>query len=223
MTQSANTTRKRLLEVATRLFCERGFDGVSTRDIASATGTTLPSIPHHFGSKNGLYEAVLEDIARQMDERLCSASRAASEVIARKSATRQHRVEALQDLLSSQTKAILQSPTDWCAAIDQEERLPSGAFTPIAQVLEKQLLRPISQLVAAIRGISPSSSEAKLQAVTLLGMVLIFRTRKTAALQILRWTDLTPSRIDVIVDLLRRDVQAIFGDHAVAQKEKISD
>jgi AcrR family transcriptional regulator len=48
--------RLRLLAVATRLFSERGFDAVSTREIC--TGAQL-NIHYHFGDKDGLYREVL--------------------------------------------------------------------------------------------------------------------------------------------------------------------
>lgn len=213
MPPNGDKTRKKLIEVASRLFCERGFDGVSTRDIVSAAGTTLPTISHHFGSKDGLYRAVLDDIGAQMEERLSAASAPALAMLAaQERASRRQHLEALQDLLGALTRAILQSPTEWGALIGLEERLHSGGMTPIAGVLEKHMLRPIAQLIAAIRGLSPSSNEVKLQTIALLGRVLIFRTRRTIALQILDWPDLTSSRIEIIVDMLRREIGAIFDD-----------
>ena len=59
-------TRRKLLEAATKLFSELGFHGASTRDIAGAARATLPSIEHHFGSKEGLYQAVLLELAAEM-------------------------------------------------------------------------------------------------------------------------------------------------------------
>lgn len=52
-------TRRTVLEAAEQLFAERGFDGVSMRDIGDASGVSQPLIHHHFGSKEELYGAVL--------------------------------------------------------------------------------------------------------------------------------------------------------------------
>lgn len=49
-----------VMEVAGRLFAERGYDGVGVRLIAKESGITMPSIFYHFGSKPALYEEVLE-------------------------------------------------------------------------------------------------------------------------------------------------------------------
>lgn len=52
---------QRILAAARRLFGERDFNGVSTRDIAEAAGVSKASIFHHYRSKTSLYEAALHD------------------------------------------------------------------------------------------------------------------------------------------------------------------
>jgi TetR/AcrR family transcriptional regulator len=53
--------RRTILEAATELFAERGYAGVSFPDIASAAGTHKTTIRYHFGSKDDLYIAVLDE------------------------------------------------------------------------------------------------------------------------------------------------------------------
>jgi AcrR family transcriptional regulator len=51
----------RLIEVAERLFAERGLDGVSLRHIATEAGTSNNSaVRYHFGSKDALITAIIE-------------------------------------------------------------------------------------------------------------------------------------------------------------------
>ncbi len=52
-------TRTRLLDRAERLFAQKGYRGVSLRELARARGVRHFNIRHHFGSKLGLYQAVL--------------------------------------------------------------------------------------------------------------------------------------------------------------------
>lgn len=51
---------KKLMEVGTQLFAERGVNGVSIRELSMAAGTSISMISYHFGSKEGLYSAVLQ-------------------------------------------------------------------------------------------------------------------------------------------------------------------
>src|SRR5882757_3821462 len=58
---SAEASRRELLvREATRLFAERGYQGVGIEEIGAAAGITGPSIYHHFASKSRLMIAVLE-------------------------------------------------------------------------------------------------------------------------------------------------------------------
>lgn len=53
--------RGTLLEVATRLFAERGLYGVSIRELSQAANVSISMVSYHFGGKEGLYAAVLTE------------------------------------------------------------------------------------------------------------------------------------------------------------------
>jgi AcrR family transcriptional regulator len=55
-----------ILEVATVEFGEKGLDGARIDEIAAATQTSKRMIYYYFGSKEGLYLAVLEESYRRM-------------------------------------------------------------------------------------------------------------------------------------------------------------
>ena len=59
-------TKSRLLEAATELFSRDGFEGASTRAIGSLAGVNIATLAYHFGSKEGLYEAVLAQIYEEI-------------------------------------------------------------------------------------------------------------------------------------------------------------
>ena len=51
-------TRERILRTGERLFAERGFNGVSVRELAAAAQVNIASIGYHFDSKEGLLSEV---------------------------------------------------------------------------------------------------------------------------------------------------------------------
>lgn len=69
--------RDRLLLVAMQLFAERGFDGVTVRDIAKAADVSIGLINHHFESKDGLRAAVDAHFLEETSKAIVRASREA--------------------------------------------------------------------------------------------------------------------------------------------------
>jgi AcrR family transcriptional regulator len=53
---NSDETRWRILEAALDAFAERGYDGVSTREIARQAEVTSATVYHHFPSKFSLYQ-----------------------------------------------------------------------------------------------------------------------------------------------------------------------
>ena len=60
-TRAPAQKRELLLEAARMLFVERGFDATSTQLIAKQAGVSEGILFHHFGSKRGLFEALVEE------------------------------------------------------------------------------------------------------------------------------------------------------------------
>ncbi len=62
----STTSRKRsILDAALACFSERGVEGTTIQDIQAAAGCSVGSLYHHFGSKEGVAEALwLDAIAR---------------------------------------------------------------------------------------------------------------------------------------------------------------
>jgi len=65
---NAEETRGRILDAASQLFAQHGYEGASVRQIASAAGVSLGMIRHYFGSKDGLYDACIASAYGIYDE-----------------------------------------------------------------------------------------------------------------------------------------------------------
>ncbi|MGH7525832.1 MAG: TetR family transcriptional regulator [Gemmatimonadales bacterium] len=63
-------TREKLISVARPLFAERGFDAVPAEEIVGRAGLTRGALYHHFGGKEGLFDAVHEALHRDIGERI---------------------------------------------------------------------------------------------------------------------------------------------------------
>lgn len=63
MTQDMDDTRQRILRAAAQVFAEKGYARATTRALADAAGVNEVTLFRHFGSKQGLFSAVIEAYA----------------------------------------------------------------------------------------------------------------------------------------------------------------
>jgi AcrR family transcriptional regulator len=63
-------TRGQLIEVATRLFTEHGYEGTSIEAVLSAAGVSRGALYHHFAGKEALFEAVVSAVSAQVTAEL---------------------------------------------------------------------------------------------------------------------------------------------------------
>ena len=66
-------SRERLLRAAVAVFDRKGYAAASVREIVEQAGITKPALYYHFGSKEGILVAILEEGARQFEQALARA------------------------------------------------------------------------------------------------------------------------------------------------------
>jgi len=73
--------RGTILDTATRLFSERGYEAVGVAEICDASGITKPTLYHYFGSKGGLLSAIVAERGSPLAELAGEASAYARDVV----------------------------------------------------------------------------------------------------------------------------------------------
>ncbi|XGC82334.1 TetR/AcrR family transcriptional regulator [Bdellovibrio bacteriovorus] len=58
--------RQKIMDAAIELFARDGLHGVSTRDIAKASGLNLSLISYYFGGKEGLYKTAIHEFSAKI-------------------------------------------------------------------------------------------------------------------------------------------------------------
>ncbi len=53
-------TKERILKAASNVFCEKGFEKTTVRDICTEANANVAAVNYHFGDKGKLYQAVLQ-------------------------------------------------------------------------------------------------------------------------------------------------------------------
>lgn len=68
--KSAPERRNEILDIASELFVQKGFEGTSTNDILEKVGIARGTLYYHFKSKEEILDAIVERVNQQVVERL---------------------------------------------------------------------------------------------------------------------------------------------------------
>jgi AcrR family transcriptional regulator len=70
--ERAEATRAALLSAGRALFAQRGYAAVATEEIVRRARVTRGALYHHFRGKEDLFRAVVEDVERELTERIAA-------------------------------------------------------------------------------------------------------------------------------------------------------
>ncbi|MBN1239501.1 MAG: CerR family C-terminal domain-containing protein [Gammaproteobacteria bacterium] len=239
-----DATRIALIDAAIEVFGRDGFDAASTRTIAGAAGVNQALIGYHFGGKSGLYLAALRHIAETLAARIGPLLGAIEAELERdrhddsegeprprsaRENRRGHSARHEADDGAAHCLAQLHRLTDafvvvltsdesgpWARLILREQQDPTEGFDVLYANVMQRVFRVISRLVGRIGGIDPSSTQAALLAVTIIGQVLAFRAARAAVMRHLGWGELGGAEIAAIQDRIRRNITAIVARETFA-------
>lgn len=130
-------TRARILEAAYNAFAERGFDGANTREIAATAGSSHAVIRYHFGGKEQLWRATVEDMFNRMRSELAE--------VAHPVRRRQSLNERLRNFLAGYIRYCARQPNH--ARIVIHESMRGGERL---QWMAEQFIRPDHDAVSAV-------------------------------------------------------------------------
>ena len=72
--ERSEATRAALINTARAMFAERGYAAVGTEEIVRSAGVTRGALYHHFAGKAELFEAVYEDVERELVQAIASSA-----------------------------------------------------------------------------------------------------------------------------------------------------
>jgi TetR/AcrR family transcriptional regulator, regulator of cefoperazone and chloramphenicol sensitivity len=200
----------RLLDTAIDHFGRKGIDGASTRAIATAAGTTMSSIPYHYGSKQGLYLAAARHIANQMGQRMAPAL-AASEARSREGEGPDAALSALMAIIDRFAEMMLHPESSaWARFIVREQMDPTEAFDLLYGGLIGRLVDHLSALIVRIGGGHCDAAEARLKTLAIVGQALVFRVARATLLRVTGWTDVDTEGAAAIRRVIRAHTLAIL-------------
>jgi AcrR family transcriptional regulator len=210
--QARLETRERLINAALDLFGSHGFEATSTRAIAARAKVNLAAIPYYFRSKEGLYRAVAQHIASELNallgaerDRILESLRRAPPLPSQARAAMHALVERFAGIVVSSKAAR------WAPFILREQMQPTSAFAVLYESFMEPTHRVLSTLLAVITGGEPESVETRLRVFTLLGQVTVFRAARKMVLARLGWEHIEADEFDQIKRIVHENLDRILG------------
>jgi AcrR family transcriptional regulator len=211
-------TRLRIIATAIPLFGEKGFDGVSTREIAAAAGVNPPALQYYFDSKEGLYRACAEHMAESAAQALDPSIGRAERLLQEDAPAR-----ALVDAYCAITESVVDlmfgqaGPAGWSQFLATEEAGfgPGTAFPLLRARFLDRMEAVFAALVGRLVGKRPDDPEPRLRAVTINGQLQVFSFGRRKALAALGWDSVEGDKIHLVRALVVEQTRALLTYLAV--------
>jgi AcrR family transcriptional regulator len=202
--KAGKDTSSLLIESGIALFGARGYDGVTTRELARGARTNISSIKYHFGGKDELYRAVLEQIIHEITELIGPLLLALRNGVAEANGN--------QDVL---TRLARQFAQNWCRTalgdprtqkrippIVREVIQPSRHFTVIYNGFFRVLHNVLGELLAAAHGQAATDEQLQIRTHIIMNVVWGFIFTESILWHQMGWKGYNRNRIEAIVPVL---------------------
>lgn len=211
--QRGEDTRRRLLDAGLQLFANDGFEGTSTRALADRAGVNLPAIPYYFGSKEGLYRAVADEIMQFAIAHIAPVTDRIRHALDSGATDRAELVGLLSDLLDVVIALMLDEDAanrdyrqKFFARMEAE---PDATFEAMQARMVEHLYVPCCALIGRLIGCAADDRQVRIKAMTLIGQAKIFCGTGMTAL--LHWDPITEEHVQAVQTVIRGHIKAIFA------------
>jgi AcrR family transcriptional regulator len=189
-------TKEQIISVAKRLFAERGFAGTTLRNVIGEADVNLAAVHYHFGSKEELFRAVVEQFARPIVEQ---------ELVMLKQLQAGGQVPTVEAVLT-----VLLKPCLEFLAQDKEFLLVHTQFMgrcwaepePLKSIVEREFAASMEAFLDVFQRVLPEQSRSQLAWKLDLVIAALVRVQSEAGqpLALLQSTD--PESVQVAIEQL---------------------
>ncbi|MEJ0039692.1 MAG: CerR family C-terminal domain-containing protein [Gammaproteobacteria bacterium] len=207
-------TRSRIVLTALQLFGEHGFEGASTRDIASAAGVNAPALQYYFDSKEGVYVACVEYIIDLIWGKLSDVVVRAEQAL-EDEASDARLIEAFCDIQGRIADFMFTMPektSEWrlFMARQQAGMGPKAGFDIMYQRFHKRMAKVTAGIVGRLLGRPADDDETLIRTMALNGQLMVFQVMRRTALTTLNWDAVNPERLGQLKRIIREQTSALL-------------
>jgi AcrR family transcriptional regulator len=205
-------TRARIIRTALSLFGERGFDGVSTRDIATQAGVPAPSLQYYFTNKEGLYAACIADIQAAAAKAVGPALEALDALL-RAKATDGQIIDGYCTALDGLADFMFASPDAASRALFMRRIMPTKSTLMKADASKgtgARLLDSCTKVIARLSDGGIAEDEMRMMALAITGQLFSFHFSRDYLKVLLGNDEITPEQLTTLKQIVRRQTTLLL-------------
>jgi AcrR family transcriptional regulator len=205
-------TRARIVTAALKMFGERGFEGASTRDIATVAGVNAPALQYYFDNKEGVYLACVEHIVARLWEYMSEVTERAEQALANELADGVL-IEAFCAVQARLAEFMFKKDTaDWrlFMARLQSGEGPPASFQIFQQGTKKRMSTVTATIVGRLLGRPADDEETLLRTMTLTGQLTVFQCAPRSVLARLNWDAVDAERLALLKRVIHEQTAALL-------------
>lgn len=200
--------KKRLLKCAIKEFADKGFDGASTREIVKQAGMNISAISYYYGSKEGLYNEILNQVATFVNASMAELLKEYDELLLTPDG--EEKAAEATKLLTAFIRKFLQlicsgkHLDNMRAIFIQEYTRQSQWFYGVLDNLSNKYFEIFSKLLLIIHGDDINKEDASLSTFMIFSQMFVFFVRKDAILAMTGWKEYNEENIDKMLAKVSR-------------------
>lgn len=169
-------TKERIMKIATDIFAHKGYTATSTREITRKAGVNLSMISYYFGSKEGLFKAIIEESFKPI-----------LAFIEEKNKKSESALQCLEDYF----KFIQHHAQDKCRSLFLAKLISSPFFEFVAQNYSSKIFSFVKDTLekGIAQGIFREDLNAQYVCISLLSMLNFYVTHKQMLEKVVQITD----------------------------------
>ena len=205
-----DSTRAALIAAGVVLFSDCGVKGTTTRMLAQKSGANIAAIPYHFGSKEGLYHAVIAYIVDRMSTYMTEITQDIRPALEQGSMTSEEARAAFEHIMLGMSRFFVESdePKAWAQIIMREQASPTDAYDLLYNGQIVRMQRMLASLAGLATGLDPASDEVKIRVHALMGQILGFLVNRENLLRHLGVRQLGREQVALVKNILVSHVGA---------------
>ncbi len=200
---SNENSKEKILQVATKLFAQKGFDGASIREICNEAGVNICMISYYWGGKKELYQGIIDNLIEIQNNYIKSFLNLNEDF------TQQAKKELIEKLLFVLDKFIdffyKNISSDLIYFLIKEQQKTDFNIKPPALIY-------LRRLVSAILNKDINDKEVIFKTLFIIAQINSPRILPIFSLRILGQKEFTQEDINLIKNNVKMYVKTTFGD-----------